>query len=394
MELPRPPEDEIEEAAQLLSALIAVPSITLAQGQPAPDERHGEARLASVVATYLAGYGIACEFEEIEPGRTQITARVGSGEPELLLTSHLDTVPPVSWPTDPFRAVRQEDQLHGLGACDDKGSLTAMLLAFQRFAQGGWRGPGTLTFIGMVGEEMFGVGSRVLAASGYRPEAAIIGEPTELRLVRVECGNVRWRFHVLGRSSHGSRPWEGDSAIYRMAEALTFLRDKIAPECRGKVHPLTGPAAFNVGLLNGGISVNIVPDRCTATVERRVLPGEDAVETMRHINRRLSEHLGKERVQFEAPLTVNHPVDTPVDNPITQSMAEALRAFGMFADGAGVSYGSDANRLAGVGIPCLVFGPGSIAQAHTNDEWVDLPQVALAARVLEETAERYFLRFS
>jgi acetylornithine deacetylase len=99
-------------------------------------------------------------------------------------------------------------------------------------------------------------------------------------------------------------------------------------------------------------------------------------------------------VQFDAPLTVNLPVDTPVNNPITQSMAEALRAFGLYADGAGVSYGSDANRLAGVGIPSLVFGPGSIAQAHTNNEFVDLPQVALAARVLEETAARYFLRFS
>jgi acetylornithine deacetylase len=394
MEFPRPPEDEIEEAAQLLAALIAVPSITLAQGQPAPDERHGEARLASVVATYLAGYGIACEFDEIEPGRTQISARVGSGKPELLLTSHLDTVPPVSWPSDPFRAVRIEDELHGLGACDDKGSLTAMLLAFQRFAQGERQGPGTLIFIGMVGEEMFGVGSRALVAGGYRPDAAIVGEPTELRLVRVECGNVRWRFHTLGRSSHGSRPWEGESAIYRMADALTFLRDRIAPECRGKVHPLTGPAAFNVGLVSGGVGVNIVPDRCTATVERRVLPGEEPLEAMHAINRRLAEHLGKDRVHFDVPMTVNHPVDTPVADPVCESMAAALRAFGLFADGAGVSYGSDANRLAGVGVPCLVFGPGSIAQAHTNDEWVDLVQVALAARVLEETAARFFLRFS
>jgi acetylornithine deacetylase len=210
-----------------------------------------------------------------------------------------------------------------------------------------------------------------------------------MRLVRVECGNIRWRFHALGRAAHGSRPWDGDSAIYRMADALRVLRDEVAPACAALSHPLIGRAAFNVGVIAGGSGVNVVPDRCTATVERRVLPGEDPLATMEAVNALLRERIGAALLQFDPPMAVNHPLDTPAEAPVVRALGEALAAQGLDPTPTGVSFGSDANRLAAAAIPCVVFGPGSIRQAHTRDEWVDLREVALAARVLEEAAGHY-----
>jgi acetylornithine deacetylase len=387
------PVGEEEEAAELLSRLVAIPSITLGRGERPPDARHGEGAMAEEIGRYLAEHGIPFEVEELSPGRPQLTARIGSGRPDLLITSHMDTVPPVDWGTDPFHPSRFGDRMYGLGACDDKGSLTAMLLAFTRLAAA-WEGlPGTLTFVAMVGEEMFGVGSTHLAASGYRPDGAIVGEPTEMRLVRVECGNIRWQVHTLGRASHGSRPWEGDSAIYRMARVLRVLDEELAPDCRARSHSLVGSAALNAGLIQGGTAFNIVPDRCSLCVERRVLPGEDPLETMAAINRRLEEAAGPDHFRADAPVAVNHPLDTSEESAIVRAGTGALTGLGLNPTPTGVSFGSDANRLAAVQIPCILFGPGSIQQAHTRSEWVELRQVAAAARVLEDTARR-FLRLS
>jgi acetylornithine deacetylase len=378
-----------ERAAALLQEFISIPSLALAAGEAPPDGRYGEARMAEALIAHFTRHGIAVQVDEVEPGRPQVTARLGSGRPELLLNAHLDTVPPVDWPADPFTPRWTGTRVSGLGACDDKASLVAMLLAFLAVAAEGGPETGTLTLIATVGEETFGVGSRALLAAGYRPDAAIVGEPTELKLIRVEGGNVRWRFHTRGRAAHGSRPWLGDSAIFRMADALRFLRDEISVECRALTHPLIGPAAFNVGVVNGGTAVNIVPDRCSATVERRVLPGEDALAEMESINHRLAELLGAEHVVFDPPLTVNQPVNTPEDNRLVRLFAAALEERGMDPVPGGVSFGSDANRFAASGASCVLFGPGSIRVAHTREEAVDLPEVTTAAEVLHRVARRF-----
>lgn len=387
-----------EEAAQLLARFVAIPSITLAQGQSAPDARYGEARMAEAVIAYLAGLGLTPAVEEIEPGRPQVTVGVGNtAGPDLLLTSHLDTVAPVGWAEDPFVPRVLEGRLHGLGACDDKGCLVAMLLALGRIVRRGRELPGRLTFIAMVGEEMFGVGSRALTAGPYRPDAAIVGEPTEMRVVRMECGNVRWRVHTTGRAAHGSRPWEGDSAIYRMGDVLRLLRDEVAPAVRAIPLPPDvaelggiGAAAMNAGVIRGGSGVNIVPDRCTLDLERRVLPGEDPVASMEAINAHLRDRLGSEHLEFEPPIAVNHPLATPPDHPVVRAFSTVLEEFHLDPAPAGVSFGSDANRLAAVHVPCVLFGPGSIRQAHTNDEWVCLQEVYTASCVLESVIERYW----
>ncbi len=380
---------EIDEAATLTGRLVSTPSLTLARRQAPPDDRYGEAGMAALVRKWLSERGIPSEAEEIEPGRPQVLAKIGRGAPEILLTSHLDTVPPVSWEADPFTPRRDGHRLIGLGACDDKGPLAAMLLAFSRLAQDPNRPPGTVTLIGMVGEEMFGVGSVHLAQSGYRPDAAVVGEPTELRVIRCECGNVRWQIVTRGRAAHGSRPWTGESALYRMADVLRFLRDQVAPERQARTHALVGSAAFNAGLIVGGAAINIVPDRCLLSVEMRILPGEDPGVEMAAVNGAVARAVGAEHLEFLPPVALNHPLHTPETDPLVSAFRTTLPAFHLDATPGGVSFGSDANRLAAVNIPCVLFGPGSIAQAHTRDEWVDIREVAVAARVYEAATREY-----
>ena len=378
-----------ECAGALLQEFISIPSLALAAGETPPDGRYGEARMAEALIAHLTRHGIAVQADEIEPGRPQVTARLGSGRPELLLNAHLDTVPPVDWPVDPFTPRWTGTRVSGLGACDDKASLVAMLLAFLAVAAEGGPETGTLTLIATVGEETFGVGSRALLAAGYRPDAAIVGEPTELKLIRVECGNVRWRFHTRGRAAHGSRPWLGDSAIFRMADALRFLRDEISVECRALTHPLIGPAAFNVGVVSGGTTKNNKPNQKTTTNKQQKQPNENTHAAMESINRRLAVVLGPVHVLFVLPLTVNQPVNTPEDHPLVRVSTRTLTERGMDAVPGGVSFGSDANRFAASGASCVLFGPGSIQVAHTCEEAVELEEVTTAADLLHLVSRRF-----
>jgi acetylornithine deacetylase len=181
-----------------------------------------------------------------------------------------------------------------------------------------------------------------------------------------------------------------------MAEVLRVLRDEAAPDVRALPLPPDlagleglGPAAMNVGEIAGGSGVNVVPDRCAVHLERRVLPGEDPRRTMEAINALLKERLPHVRLEFDPPGAINYPMAVPEDAPIVRAVQSALRGRGLNAEPAGVTFGSDANRLAVGDIPCVVFGPGSISQAHTAGEWVDLREVALAARIMEEAAPEF-----
>lgn len=378
----------MNEVLELLKSLVAIPSVTLAKGESAPSPQHGEGRVAAFVAEWLRARGLPCDLEEIEPGRPQVTSTVGRGRREILLTSHTDTVPAVAWENDPWRPRLIDGRLHGLGACDDKASLAAMMVAFAELAESGAEA-GRITLVAMVGEEMFGVGSTHYVGSGYRPDAAIVGEPTELRAVRAQCGNVRWRVHARGRAAHGSRPWDGDNALYRIAHVLRTVSEEVAPEVSSHSHPLVGRAAMNAGMLEGGSAFNIVPDRATLSLEMRILPGQDPLIEWLRVNDRIAAAAEPEFLTIEDPVACNHPVDTPAGHPLMRAFAAVLSGRGMNPKPAGVTYGSDANRLAAVDIPCILFGPGNIAQAHTRDEFVDVHEVVQAAEIYRDVVRAY-----
>jgi acetylornithine deacetylase len=293
---------------------------------------------------------------------------------------------------NPFAARIEDGRLYGRGACDVKGGMAAMLSAFARLVREKPAGACRVVVACTVDEEFTFLGVQKLAKSDLRggaagPVEAVVAEPTGLDVVHAHKGAVRWDLLTHGKSCHSSRPELGVNAIYHMAALLPHI-EQYAEELRTtQIDPLLGPATLSVGRIEGGLSVNTVPDRCRVEIDRRLLPGEDADAAAGRLFAHLRERVG-DRIAF----TFGDPwLSAPALAPDGSAdlVARLLRAAEPVAGKrriAAVPYGTDAAPLAKAGVPCVVFGPGDIARAHTCDEWVPLDEVAQAAEILYRLA--------
>jgi acetylornithine deacetylase/succinyl-diaminopimelate desuccinylase-like protein len=232
-----------------------------------------------------------------------------------------------------------------------------------------------------VDEEFTHTGSSHLAAQRLGADLAIVAEPTRLQVVNCHKGAVRWKIRTKGVACHSSTPHLGRNAIYLMAQVITALAEHAGALAASTPDPIVGPPSLSVGRVEGGQSVNVVPDWCEIEVDRRVIPGEDPAECLDRAHAHLRARLGALDSIEMLPPWINLPAlapgpSTPWTDPVCQAVARVL---GRRPEIAGVPYGTDAGPLGAAGMPCLVFGPGDIAQAHTKDEWVDLDEVAMAA---------------
>ncbi len=213
------------------------------------------------------------------------------------------------------------------------------------------------------------------------PTVAVVAEPTDLNVIVAHRGAVRWKLRTRGRACHSSRPSEGVNAIYKMAEVLLCLQ-RYAEELPRMMppHPLCGPPTFSVGRIEGGISVNTVPDECSIEIDRRVIPGEDPQKVIPHVTTYLRERLD---VDFEMlPPWVDGATLTEKNNgPWADRLLKHVTAVTGPRQKLGAFYGTNASRLAVTGIPAVVFGPGSIHQAHTVDEWIDINELRQASEI-------------
>ena len=267
-----------------------------------------------------------------------------------------------------------------------------MLAALSRRAQQRPAGMPTIVMACTVNEENGFTGAEALrelleSPTGLlprKPDAAVIAEPTDLQVVVAHKGVVRWRCRTLGRAGHSARPEAGENAIYRMARVLGAL-ERYHSELLGGLgsHPLCGQATLSVGTIRGGVSVNTIPDRCTIEIDRRLRPDEDPDEAYRH----LVDHLARNPelgfpLEHDPPYMRGLALSDGANGPLARRLAEFVREVVGDRRLLGVSYATDAAFLAAAGIPSVVFGPGSIEQAHTADEWLSLDQLEQAAEVL------------
>jgi succinyl-diaminopimelate desuccinylase len=374
---------ERAEAIELLSDLVRIPSVNPRMGGGA-----GEGGLAQFVAEYLRSLGVTPAVTEVEPGRPNVLATL-PGTPDgkhLLFEAHLDTVSPSLGQVEPFVPRLDGDRLYGRGACDTKASMAAMLLAAKDIRDRRDRGT-TVSLAFAVGEEAGFDGARHLAASGFRADAAVVGEPTGLDVVVAHKGVVRWQMTTAGKSAHSANPQAGINAIGLMARLVRALDERLAPEIAQRRHPLLGSPTLSVGRIAGGLEANVVPERCTIDLDRRMLPGETWMSVRGELDGLLASLCGEApdlRVRIGDPYLESQGMETPVDSEIVRMVEEAVRRVDGGHPIRGVAYCTDAACLAAVGIPCVVLGPGHIEQAHTDAEYVDIPQVVKAAAVYRE----------
>jgi acetylornithine deacetylase len=227
---------------------------------------------------------------------------------------------------------------------------------------------------------------------GLTAHAAIIAEPTELRLVVATKGVLRWRIRTRGRAAHSSKPQLGVNAIEHMSRLVLALEKEHA-QLAGNSHPLLGPATGNVGLITGGVQVNFVPAECVIEIDRRLLPGESVAAVLARYQAVLdglkARHPGFDGFMEDPPMLVDEALETTPESPVVQVASRVLGELGLDGTAAGVPYGSDASKLSRQGVPSIVFGAGSIDRAHAAVEYVETDQVVQAFEFFRSFIQKF-----
>lgn len=380
-------------AVKLAQELVKIPSVN-PMGRDFTESPYLEGRLTDFLAGQFNQLDLPCERHEVLPGRENIMTRVDSpgAEVTVLLEVHQDTVPIEGMTIDPFGGKLENGRLYGRGACDIKGGMAAMLCSVARLARERPPGAANVVFACTINEENGFDGARHLRnlweggnspLLPQAPDSIIVAEPTELNVVTAHKGTVRWRCQTRGKAAHSSMPDQGKNAIYSMAGLLASLEvyaREVVPELAS--HPLVGQPSLSVGMIEGGLSVNTVPDLCTIEIDRRLLPEEEIASVLRDVTEFLEARMGETELFHERPFLAAPGLSDRLNGDLAQSLMRVIRACGHPAECLGVPYGTDASTLAGADLPAVVFGPGDIAQAHTKDEWVEAVQLEQAAEIL------------
>ena len=357
---------------------VAIPSVNPMGRDDLPEGQVGERRYADHVREQLRRLGVDAELVG-EGERISVLGEVRARSPidTLLVASHLDTVPVDGMEIDPFDPRIEGGRLFGRGSCDTKAGMAALLDALETvLARGTLRR--NLIVVGEADEELGSVGvSDVQRALGERsPDWVLATEPTSLRLVTEHKGIALARLVARGVSCHSSDPAAGRNAIVSISRAALAIAD-LNEKLSAAAHPRLGAGSMSVGLVGGGQAPNIVPDQAWLLSDRRLLPGEDAASVRRDIESVLAEH-GIDDVEV-ASCTVEKPaLSTPDDSAGVRACQAALAAHGRSVETTTAAFGTDAGLFEVGGIPGVVFGPGSIEQAHTAREYVEVAEVEAA----------------
>lgn len=363
-----------EAATTLLSRLVSIPSVS-PEGDPGTDQM-GEARIVEYLEKLFSSCGAHTQVQEVCPGRPNLIASFkphGEVRCRIALAPHLDTVSVAGMTIPPFDGEMREGRIYGRGACDTKGSAAAAISAMLFLVESGEL-PAQHTewiFLGLAGEEDGSFGAQALCESGFSADLVVALEPTDNRVVCAHKGALWLKLGTAGCSAHGSAPQRGDNAVYKMGRVLAVL-ETLAREFVRKKHPVLGGASLNTGRMIGGSRINTVPDSCEVWVDVRTHSAFAGADALAVLKERLPEDVSVEVLRDACPL------DTAPDHPLANILV-GLSDGKDFAD-----WFSDASVFAGHHIPAVVFGPGSIHQAHTKDEWIGLDELEKGCDILKQ----------
>jgi acetylornithine deacetylase len=350
---------------ELAARLVSIDSVNPALIEGAAGERE----LAEYAAAWCKRAGLEVELVG-PPERPSViaTARGLGGGRSLLLNGHLDTVG-VAGMEEPFEPRVQDGRLYGRGAYDMKGALAAILQAAAQCKD--LRGDVIVTAV--ADEELASIGTAAVLER-VRADAAIVVEPTELRLAVAHKGFVGFEIETHGVAAHGSRPHLGVDAIAKMGPILVELKRLDERLQAGRRHPLLGPGSVHASLIEGGQEFSSYPARCLLSGERRTIPGE----TIEHAEDEVRELAA----DADWRVTVSRePFETSADD----AFARVVATIAAEEQPVGVSYWADSGLIAAAGIPTVLYGPIGDG-AHAELEWVDVESLERVRDVVLRTA--------
>ena len=361
--------------AELAQSLVRIPSVN-PDGDPGT-EHTGEQACAEFVADFLRSLGAQADLREVQPGRPNVVARFVSdtAKPRLLFAPHLDTVSVAGMTIDPFGGDLRDGRIYGRGASDTKGPMAAMLWALHECRDIMAMLTHQIWFAGLMGEEAGQDGAKALAAQ-EKFDFVVVGEPTDFEVVFKHKVDVTARIVAKGRAAHSSCPERGENAITKLASGLLSLQEALTDYFKTVDDPVLGKPTFSIGTIRGGAKFNIVPDHAESVVDMRLLPSqwkENQAAAVFEVIRAACPGLSIERLGGSQAL------DTEPGHP----MIAKLAAVG--GRPAGAAWFCDAAIFSAEGIPAVAVGPGSIAQAHTEDEFIEVSAL--------ESGVEFFKRF-
>ena len=358
----------------MLQKLVAEPSVSCT------DPERDQSNLAVIhhLASWLEDLGFEVDVLGLpdKPGKANLVARrggIGRTHDGLVLAGHTDTVPydePL-WNVDPLALSERDAKFYGLGTCDMKGFFPLALAAAARHANSKLTRP--LTIVATADEESSMAGARYLKSKGLpKAAAAVIGEPTGMRPIRAHKGVAMLAIDVTGASGHSSNPALGDNALeamHRVMSALLAFRAELAERHTDSSFEVSVPT-LNLGCLHAGDNPNRICGHAELQIDMRLLPGMDTKAVLEELRERVTAASG------DTPATATplfNPVD-PYQTPATGELVRTLEALsGQSARS--VAFGTEAPFFQALGMETVVFGPGSIDQAHQPNEFLDARQL-------------------
>lgn len=372
-----------QELTEFLQKAVQIPSNIEIENE--------EKEIAEFLAEQLRKEGIETEMQIVEGERPNVIAIIrGSGEGKsVTYNGHIDSIPPFDM-EDPYSGKIVGDDLYGRGACDMKAGIIAMAYAMIAIKRAGLIPKGDLVLSAVVGEEYGSCGANHYVRNNKLTDYGICGEPTDMKIGSAQKGLHWFEFHIPGRRVHSSVSDTGINALKRLNELMTCITEELEPRLRNRTHPLLGPSLVNLGKVWGGEQPNVVPGDAHLQIERRYIPGE----TLASVEAELDEIVKKCNEGYEEEYAITYesmpyslktsktPLDIPEEHPIVQGMKKAaMEVNGEDMEIFGVPFWGDAGVLYDAGVDCILFGPGSIADAHSKTEKVSLENVYQAAKI-------------
>lgn len=351
----------------------------------------GNRHVIDKLAGWLSTLGFSCEILPIngKPNKANLIATLGTGPGGLILSGHTDTVPfnEERWDMNPLALTQRDNKLFGLGSTDMKGFFPIAIEAAKHFLDQPLKEP--LIILATADEESSMDGARQLAAQGA-PKAryAIIGEPTNLRPIRMHKGIMMEAITVVGRAGHSSDPKLGNNALEAMHVVMADLLSFRAELQQRYQNPLFNVAVptLNLGCIHGGDNPNRICGQCELHFDLRALPGMNNEALQTEIRQRLQPLALKLGVNISLRSLVNHiqPFEQTADAELVK-VAEQLT--GHSADA--VAFATEGPFMQQLGMQTIVMGPGSIDQAHQPNEYMALDQVQPAIDLLKQMIAKF-----
>lgn len=377
---------EIARTLEILERLVAFDTTS----------RNSNLALIEWVEGFLAARGVSSIRAPSPDGaKANLFAIVGPAvDGGVVLSGHTDVVPVDGqpWTSDPWRLTRRDDRLYGRGVADMKGFVALALAHVEAARDAGLRRPLILAF--SYDEEVGCLGAPHLieAMKGVpTPAAVIVGEPTSMRVVSGHKGIATFTVTVEGREAHSSQTQQGVSAIMEALPLMALVAEMGAAAKGDPAAPFTPPqATMTVGMVEGGTAANILARRCAFTWDLRCPPGEDP-ET--YVGRFMAAAMEVDaRIKARAPeagVTVVRRSSTPAMQIVRDSAAEEL-ARALTGDNGleAAAFAAEGGLFQRAGWPTVICGPGSIAQAHQPDEWIEIAQIEKGARFMRDLIAR------